>query len=85
VVHFEFYEEGRSPLPADPFVKRRTIVAKKLHIGKGILSPGVRPIKIYVDEDGEYWLCDADVDPESEDFRKEGCTAHGEIQMAEGG
>jgi hypothetical protein len=32
-------------------------------------------------EDGEQ----SDVDPESTDFRKEGCTAHGEIQMAEGG
>jgi hypothetical protein len=58
---------------------------KKLHIGKGILSPGVRRIKVYVDENGEYWLCDADVDPKSADFRKQGCTAHGEIQMAEGG
>jgi hypothetical protein len=59
--------------------------AKKLHIGQGILKPGTRPVKIYVDKDGEYWLCDADVDPESADFRKEGCSAHGEIQMAEGG
>jgi hypothetical protein len=69
--------------------ERRTTVAKeqakKLHIGEGILKPGTRPVKIYVDKDGEYWLCDADTDPESKDFRKEGCTAHGEIQMAEGG
>jgi len=59
--------------------------ATKLHIGQGILKPGIRPIKVYVDKDGEYWLCDSDVDPESTDFRKAGCTAHGEIQMAEGG
>ena len=59
--------------------------AKKVHVGKGILKPGTRPVKIYVDKNGEYWLCDADVDPESADFRKEGCSAHGEIQMAEGG
>lgn len=57
----------------------------KLHIGKGILKPGTRPIKVYVDEDGEYWLCDAEVDPKSEDFRKDGCVAHSEIHMAEGG
>ena len=57
----------------------------KLHIGEGILKPGTRPIKVFVDKNGEYWLCDADADPESSDFRKEGCTAHGEIQMAEGG
>jgi hypothetical protein len=59
--------------------------AKKLHIGQGILKPGTRPVKIFVDKNGEYWLCDADVDPESDDFRKEGCSAHGEVQMAEGG
>jgi hypothetical protein len=53
----------------------------KLHIGKGILKPGTRPIKVYVDEDGEYWICDADVDPKSEDFRKEGCAAHSDIHM----
>lgn len=57
----------------------------KLHIGKGILKPGTRPIKVHVDEHGEYWLCDADVDPNSEDFQKEGCVAHSEIHMAEGG
>jgi hypothetical protein len=57
----------------------------KLHVGKGILKPGTRPVKVYVDDDGEYWLCDADVDPTSKDFREQGCTAHSEIQMAEGG
>ena len=53
----------------------------KLHIGKGILRPGTRPIKVYVDENGEYWICDADVDPKSEDFRKDGCAAHSEIHL----
>ena len=53
----------------------------KLHIGKGILKPGTRPIKVYVDKNGEYWICDADVDPESEDFRNEGCAAHSEIHL----
>jgi hypothetical protein len=53
----------------------------KLHIGKGILKPGTRPIKVYVDKDGEYWLCDADVDPTTEDFRKEGCDAHSDIHL----
>jgi hypothetical protein len=58
---------------------------EKIHIGSGVLKPGIRPIKMFVDNNGEYWLCDADVDPQSEDFRKEGCAAHGEIQMAECG
>lgn len=57
----------------------------KLHIGKGILKPGTRPIKVFVDKAGEYWLCDAEVDPESQDFRDQGCVAHSEIHMAEGG
>ena len=58
---------------------------EKIHIGNGVLKPGTRPVKWFVDQSGEYWLCDAGVDPESADFRKEDCTAHGEIQMAEGG
>lgn len=58
---------------------------KKIHIGEGILKPGIRPVKVYVDKEGEYWLCDADVDPESKDFRREGCTAYSETQMSEGG
>lgn len=60
-------------------------ITTKLHIGEGILKPGTRPIKVFVDSDGEYWLCDADVDPTSEKFREQGCSAHSEIQMAEGG
>lgn len=51
---------------------------KKIHIGQGILKPGTRPIKVFVDKDGEYWLCDADVDPQSPDFREEGCAAYSE-------
>jgi hypothetical protein len=58
---------------------------KKIHVGQGILKPGIRPIKVYVDKDGEYWLCDANLDPESSDFRKEGCTPYSETQMSEGG
>jgi hypothetical protein len=59
--------------------------ATKINVGNGILKPGVRPIKIFVDQQGEYWLCDADVDADSKDFSKEGCTAYSEVQMAEGG
>ena len=52
-----------------------------LHIGKGILKPGTRPIKIHVDADGEYWICDKDVDPSTDDFRKEGCVAHSDVHL----
>ena len=51
----------------------------KLHIGEGILKPGVRPIKVYVDDDGEYWICDADVDPTTKEFREKGCAAHSDL------
>ena len=53
----------------------------KIHFGDGILKPGVRPIKVYVDDDGEYWICDSEVDPKSEDFRKDGCTSYSETHL----
>lgn len=59
--------------------------SEKIHLGEGILKPGVRPVKILVDEQGEYWICDANVDPESADFSKESCTAYSKTHMAEGG
>ena len=48
----------------------------KINVGSGILKPGVRPVKVYVDKEGEYWLCDANVDPESADFSKEACSSY---------
>jgi hypothetical protein len=57
---------------------------KKIHLGNGVLKPGTRPIKVIVDESGEYWLCDANVDTDTANLEKD-CTAHGSIQMAEGG
>ncbi|NIN71139.1 MAG: hypothetical protein GTO46_04220 [Gemmatimonadetes bacterium] len=57
----------------------------KTNIGSGIMKTGSRPIKVYVDQEGEYWLCDAEVDPRSGDFRSQGCVAHSDIHMAEGG
>jgi hypothetical protein len=47
---------------------------QKIHLGKGILKPGTRPMKVHVDENGEWWICDADVDPSDKDFREKGCT-----------
>ena len=55
---------------------------KKIPLGSGILKPGTRPIQVVVDDNGEYWLCDANVDKSR---LKEDCTAHGSIHMAEGG
>ena len=61
------------------------VQTKKLNVGEGIRKPGSRPIKVIVDDHGEYWLCDAGADPNSKDLRKQGCTAYSDIQMAEGG
>jgi len=32
--------------------------------GKGIKHPGARPMKVFVDEDGCWWLCDKDTNTE---------------------
>jgi hypothetical protein len=53
----------------------------KIHIGEGILKPGTRPIKVYVDSQGEYWICDKDVDPTTSDFKNQGCVAHSEVHL----
>jgi len=53
----------------------------KIHIGEGILKPGTRPIKIYVDDKGEYWICDKDVDPTDKTFQEQGCVAHSEVHL----
>lgn len=60
---------------------------KKVHFGEGVLRPGTRPLKIYVDENGEYYICDADaeIDPANPDFEQKGCVGHSDIQMSEGG
>jgi hypothetical protein len=57
----------------------------KIHVGKGILKPGTQNITVHVDKDGEYWLCEAEVDPRSEDFRKEGCVTYREAALGSGG
>jgi hypothetical protein len=53
-------------------------------MGGGIFKPRARPISIQISSDGEYWLCDDGIDA-NKDFREQGCVAHSEIQMAEGG
>jgi hypothetical protein len=57
----------------------------KSNVGEGIVKPGARPIRVIVDDSGEYWLCDAHIDPNTTDFRNAGCMAYSEVQMAEGG
>ncbi len=33
-------------------------------LGRGIKHPGARPMKVVVDKDGCWWLCDEPVDPD---------------------
>ena len=45
---------------------------RKPVLGHGIFHPGARPMQVYIDEDGCWWLCDKGVDPHK-DFRKQNC------------
>ena len=52
--------------------------------GNGIIKNSGRPIRVHVDASGEYWLCDANVDPKA-NLLRQGCTPHSGVPMAEGG
>ena len=45
---------------------------KNQHNESIVTSAGARPMKTYVDHNGNEWLCDAGVNP-SEDFSSQGC------------
>jgi hypothetical protein len=51
-----------------------------LNVGRGIQKTSARPIKVMVDRAGEYWICDADVDP-SKDFLSQGCASHSDVHL----
>jgi hypothetical protein len=48
--------------------------------GSGIYKTSGRPIKVHVDQAGEYWICDANVDPTG-DLRGQGCVPHSEVHL----
>jgi hypothetical protein len=52
----------------------------KKNVGSGIIKPSARPIKFVVDSAGEYWICDATVDPTG-DLGAQGCSAHSDIHL----
>jgi hypothetical protein len=54
------------------------------NLGNGINRSSARPVRVKVGRDGEYWLCDADVE-HGVDYARAGCTAHSSVPMAEGG
>ncbi len=41
-------------------------------LGKGVYHPGARPMKVFVDDGGCWWLCDKGIDP-SKGFEQQGC------------
>jgi hypothetical protein len=51
-----------------------------LNVGRGIQKTSARPTKVVVDRTGEYWICDADVDPTG-DFLTQGCVAHSDVHL----
>ena len=54
---------------------------KKINVGAGILKPGARPVKVYVDKEGEYWICDRDAEISGFDFAGAGCTPHSDVHL----
>ncbi|MBD3169774.1 MAG: hypothetical protein GF307_09855 [candidate division Zixibacteria bacterium] len=45
---------------------------KERKMGDGILHPGARPMKVFLDNEGCMWLCDKDIDPDK-GFENQGC------------
>jgi hypothetical protein len=54
------------------------------NLGNGIQKNSARPIRVHVGDNGDYWLCDASVETNS-DFAESGCISHSSVPMAEGG
>ena len=54
------------------------------NLGNGIIRNSARPIRVHVGSDGDYWLCDRDVESGA-DYDESGCVSHSSIPMAEGG
>ncbi len=50
------------------------------NIGRGIQKTSARPIKVVVDDAGEYWICDADADA-TRDLASQGCVAHSDVHL----
>ena len=45
---------------------------QKTILGDGIYHPGARPMRVYIDKDGCWWLCDKGID-QNKDLQKQGC------------
>ncbi len=41
-------------------------------LGHGVVHPGARPMKVFLDDDGCMWLCDKDIDP-TKGYAEQGC------------
>jgi hypothetical protein len=50
-------------------------------VGNGITKSSARPIKVLVDAQGEYWICDKEADVSGFDFAGAGCVAHSDVHL----
>jgi len=56
-------------------------MAKTRTMGNGIRKTSGRPIRVVVDSQGEYWICDKNVELGARDFRGAGCAPHSEVHL----
>lgn len=59
-------------------------VEKKPKFGHGVVHPGARPMKVYVDDDGVMYLCDTDIDP-SKSLKEQACWTCDKVLFTRGG
>lgn len=57
---------------------------KEKKMGSGIIHPGARPMKVYVDDDGVLYLCDKDIDPDRP-LPEQACWSCDKIEFTRGG
>ncbi|MDP8206572.1 MAG: hypothetical protein P9L92_07930 [Candidatus Electryonea clarkiae] len=57
---------------------------KKPRLGHGVVHPGARPMKVYVDDNGIMYLCDKDVDPD-QPLAEQACWTCDQVLFTRGG
>lgn len=57
---------------------------KKTVLGKGIVHPSARPMKVFVDDDGIMYLCDTDINP-SLPLKDQACWTCDQVLFTRGG
>lgn len=52
--------------------------------GEGVYHPGIRPMRVYVDDDGIMYLCDTDIDPQKS-LKEQACWTCDKVLFTRGG